>query len=196
MKFNPEEFEVVTNSDFLKTKKNIIKSISDTFSDDIPKIHEQKSNQIPTPINLNFGSKLSRGENYKGLPYVVFDHPNSFQRESTFAFRTMFWWAHEFSATIHLGGDFLVKHGKNIIDAASILKKLDAYICVNQTPWEYHFDEDNYLAINQIEAIEMSNFVNKGFLKIAIKEDLDKYEEFLKKTEMLYSIFLKCFHII
>lgn len=193
MIFNPDEFKIITNSDFLKQKKKLINTISETFVRDISNIHSQELSRLESKAVTKFSSKLSRGENYLELPYVVFDHPNSFQLESTYAFRTMFWWANEFSATIHLGGTFLNENGFKLIKKEKQLKKLDAHICINQTPWDYHFNETNYLPINEIERFDLSPYLKKGFLKIAIKEDLDNYKGFLSRTKRLYAIFLKCF---
>src|ERR1700744_546088 len=50
--------------------------------------------------------KISKGENYKGLPWVMLDYPRVFGREEVFAIRTMFWWGHGFSVTLHLKGKF------------------------------------------------------------------------------------------
>src|SRR6187402_1143085 len=50
--------------------------------------------------------KISRGENYKGLPYVILDYPRLFGREDVFAVRTMFWWGHSFHVTLHLKGKY------------------------------------------------------------------------------------------
>ena len=50
--------------------------------------------------------KISRGENYNGLPYVMLDYPRCFGKEDVFAMRTMFWWGNFFSITWHLKGKY------------------------------------------------------------------------------------------
>src|ERR1700743_3182070 len=50
--------------------------------------------------------KISRGENYRGLPWVMLDYPRVFGREDVLAIRTMFWWGHGFSVTLHLKGKY------------------------------------------------------------------------------------------
>jgi hypothetical protein len=49
--------------------------------------------------------KISRGENYQLLPYIILDYPSYFSRNNIFAVRTMFWWGNFFSITLHLSGD-------------------------------------------------------------------------------------------
>lgn len=50
--------------------------------------------------------KISRGENYRGLPWVMLDYPRVFGREDVLAIRTFFWWGHSFSVTLHLKGTY------------------------------------------------------------------------------------------
>jgi hypothetical protein len=55
--------------------------------------------------------KISKGENYRGLPYVMLDYPRIFGKEDVFAIRTMFWWGHYFSVTLHLKGIYKEIYG-------------------------------------------------------------------------------------
>src|SRR5450631_2869683 len=48
--------------------------------------------------------RISKGENYKGLPWVVLDYPRAFGRLDVLAVRTLFWWGNYFSVTLHLKG--------------------------------------------------------------------------------------------
>ena len=51
--------------------------------------------------------RISRGEQYKGLPWVMLDYPRVFGKENVLAVRTMFWWGHYFTVTLHLKGEYL-----------------------------------------------------------------------------------------
>ena len=58
-------------------------------------------------LGEKYGSpKISKGENYRGLPYVMLDYPRLFGREEVLAIRTFFWWGHGFSVTLHLKGGY------------------------------------------------------------------------------------------
>ena len=50
--------------------------------------------------------KISKGENYKDLPYVMLDYPRCFQKEKTIAIRTFFWWGNFFSINLQLSGEY------------------------------------------------------------------------------------------
>ena len=51
--------------------------------------------------------KISKGEKYKGLPWVMLDYPRIFGKEDIMAIGTRFWWGHYFSVTLHLKGGYL-----------------------------------------------------------------------------------------
>ncbi|HEX3934359.1 MAG TPA: hypothetical protein VHW43_06740, partial [Puia sp.] len=50
--------------------------------------------------------KVSRGENYRGLPWVMLDYPRVFGRADVLAIRTFFLWGHGFNVTLHLKGAY------------------------------------------------------------------------------------------
>ena len=112
-------------------------------------------------------SKISRGENYRGLPYLVLDYPAVFSAEDTFAFRTMFWWGNFFSCTLHLQGKPLDLYRDLVIDNIGHLVNYDIFLCINQSPWEYHYEVDNYklLSVDDLDFIKESQFLklNKKF---------------------------------
>ncbi|HEX2630675.1 MAG TPA: hypothetical protein VHM26_16780, partial [Chitinophagaceae bacterium] len=76
-------------------------------------------------------AKISKGENYKGLPYLVLDQPRYFNRDHVLSIRTMFWWGHFFSTTLHLSGKFKDQYGVHLLDAYRVLGKEDFFICIN-----------------------------------------------------------------
>src|SRR4051812_25707955 len=60
------------------------------------------------------GPKISKGENYMGLPSLIFDYPRLSSANDLFFIRTMFWWGNFFSSTLHLSGKYKEKMQKNI----------------------------------------------------------------------------------
>lgn len=112
--------------------------------------------------------KISRGENYGGLPYLVLDFPRQFDSLNIFAIRTMFWWGHEFSSTLHLTGHYKTDLAPRIEAAYQQLARQQYYIGVNEDPWQHHFEEDNYLPIASLSEEKFIEYC-QGFdhLKIA-----------------------------
>ena len=94
-----KEAELIANSDWILTKNEIIQKVKFLLAD-----LQLKQQHI---LNLHPGilpeevtaipAKISRGENYLGLPWLILDYPRLFGKEDQFAIRTMFWWGHFFS---------------------------------------------------------------------------------------------------
>src|SRR5688500_2015672 len=92
IQLSPEELLLVQNADVLLTKQRIIGKVFNLFGE----LAEMLQTQIQTvslsgPV-IKLSPKIARGENYEGLPYVMFDYPRYFSREHVLAIRTFFWW--------------------------------------------------------------------------------------------------------
>src|ERR1700733_216708 len=97
-----KEMDLVTNADWILTKNAILDKVKDllaVLSESFQSYLHMHTLLIPagTP-------KISKGENYKGLPYLILDYPRSFEKEDILAIRTLFWWGHFFSITLHVAG--------------------------------------------------------------------------------------------
>src|SRR5262245_60824558 len=100
----PAEMELVSSPEIILTKNAILQKIKLFFEGLQVKqseILKDYSAQLPEDI-LKISPKISKGENYKGLPWLVLDNPRFFQHKNIFAIRTMFWWGNFFSITLHL----------------------------------------------------------------------------------------------
>jgi len=185
MDFTEKELRVLKDTDFLLTKSMVLEKIYKL-------LEETKEELIKSVTKTNFSfpegtdivnGKISRGENYKNLPYMVLDYPTLFTNESSFAFRTMFWWGNFFSSTLHLEGKALDEYRKIVMDNIDKLQNKDIFIGVGETPWQYHYGEDNYVPLSQ----DHSNYRNNGtFLKLSKKISLNEWE----KLPLLASEFL------
>ena len=147
IQLSPAEQYLITNAEVLLTKNRVMRKIKDLLEN----VQEQMQQQSPTfskPHILRVHPKISRGENYQGLPYLVLDYPRLFQQHAVFAIRSFFWWGHFFSSTLHLSGHY----------KESVLPKLEGafetfskhHIGINTDPWQYHFDATNYQPIAAI----------------------------------------------
>ena len=92
--------------------------------------------------------KISKGENYLGLPYVILDYPRIAKDRNLFFIRSMFWWGNFFSSTLQLSGDYKQQYSTHLEKAYDLLKEKDYFIGINTDPWVHHFTEDNYKKVN------------------------------------------------
>lgn len=170
------ELVIIQDQEFLLTKARASAKIYNLLSktrDELKKLVENSG--LTTEQKSAFKTdKISRGENYLGLPYQVLDYPASFSQKDTFAYRTMFWWGNFFSATLHLEGQFLEHFRKQILHSLDELVKIELFISVGATPWEYHYGADNYqpLSFDHQKHIESCSF-----LKLSRKQSLENWKQ-------------------
>lgn len=88
--------------------------------------------------------KISRGENYRGLPYLVLDYPRIFGTEDVFAIRTMFWWGHYFSVTLHLKGKYKELYFEKLRSAAGELYQKEFYWSLGNEEWKHELELPYY----------------------------------------------------
>ena len=81
IRLSPAEMKLVTNEDWILTKNNILKKVRSLLEG----YQEKQQNfllrhQTHLPAELFTASgKISKGENYRGLPYLILDYPRFFK---------------------------------------------------------------------------------------------------------------------
>lgn len=187
---------MIKDADWILTKNGIIKktiSLLETVQDQQQQFLVKARKQFPAEA-LERSPKISKGENYKGLPYLVLDYPRVFDKKNILAIRTLFWWGNFFSITLHLSGRYKKQYEKNILASFTGLKKAGFSVCVNKDEWEHHFEENNYLLLHQYRNADFKKIIIKNsFLKLAKKIPLQNWNkapgilmgDFKKITEIL-----------
>src|ERR1700722_15897376 len=97
VRLSAEEMRLVTDPAWILTKNSVMGKVVAMFAElsgEIRGGHEKEP-------------KISRGENYKGLPWVMLDYPRVFGREDVYAIRLFFLWGYAFSVTLHLKGEYM-----------------------------------------------------------------------------------------
>ena len=174
-----KELELVCNTDWILTKHIIIEKVINLFSAMLismqQKTGEQKSN-LPVEVFIK-DPKISRGENYQQLPYVMLDYPRYFEKQDTLAIRTFFWWGNFFSINMQLSGNIKNSVINNLTTNFLQLQQNDYWICVNNNPWQHYFEEDNYLPLQKITMEQFSVILNRElFIKIGKKISIEHWE--------------------
>ncbi|RYG23967.1 MAG: hypothetical protein EOO01_43830, partial [Chitinophagaceae bacterium] len=105
LQLSAEELAMVGDSHWLLTKNSIMQKAYLLFGEAAASLQSALAGESGQGAEFFLPSpKIAKGENYKGLPYVMLDYPRHFGKEDIFAFRTMFWWGNFLSFTWHLKG--------------------------------------------------------------------------------------------
>lgn len=182
LQLSPEEIRLVMEPGWILTKNSIIKKVVALFaglSEDYRAVLEGAG---------PFGSpKISKGENYQGLPYVMLDYPRLFGREDVLAIRTFFWWGHVFSVTLHLKGAYRESYLPLIQRNWKVLAAAGFHVGISADEWRHEFVPEIYRPIHGVEDLsggtpfpsEGTPFPSGGtpFLKLSAACGLDRWEE-------------------
>src|SRR5947209_18206936 len=99
IRLSPTELALVCDAEIILTKNTIIRKaigLLESIQEQLVAESEESRNES---FFLSVSPKISRGENYLGLPYVILDFPRV-HRSGYMAFiSSMLWWGNLFSST-------------------------------------------------------------------------------------------------
>lgn len=194
IRLSTKELELIRNADIILTKNAVMKKMQGLLEELQVEHQELLSNTDLLPEEVKrCGPKISKGENYLGLPYLVLDQPRYFEIDNIFAIRTMFWWGRFFSITLQLSGRYKNAYQSGLINHYDALKNNDYYYCVSDDQWKHHLEEDNYRPLKNISREELTRSNGeRSFLKLAKKIDLDNLENIQNILDGEYRKLLDC----
>ncbi len=178
--FKEYELEIIRDTNFLKTKGEIIAKIMRVFGQLRDTIKTSKIHQgFPYAPGIDtLKGKISKGENYKSLPYVVMDFPKHFDKRNIFTFRSMFWWGHEFSFTLHLAGSYLDLYSEQLQHIDRVNSPEDTYFGISNDAWQYDYGPENYQTVAGSTASRIEEQLERhAFIKISRRLSLDGWRD-------------------
>jgi hypothetical protein len=168
VQFSAEEMRLVSDPAWILTKNSIIRKVVEVFG--------ELSGEWRGMLVWDGDPKISRGEQYKGLPWVMLDYPRVFGKEDVLAVRTMFWWGHYFSVTLHLKGSYLRSYLPVILSNRGLLEAAGFWPGTSEDEWEHD---------HRPGAWEMGD---RHFLKVSARCELDQSELLAEKLSVLAKI--------
>ncbi len=173
------EMELVINAEWILTKNSILEKAKQLLGR-IQNLYRERLAVIPgLPAKVRLSSpKISKGENYRGLPYLVLDYPRCFEKADIFAIRTLFWWGNFFSITLQLSGSYKKNAEEKIIRSYRSLAENGYSVCISNDPWQHHFEKDNYSLLSGIAPVAFAKMIREAsFIKLAVKTELQRWDE-------------------
>jgi len=174
IRLSPAEAALFSDAKVILTKNSIIQKTVSLLGE----IQLQMMHESPDSLKtLSPSPKISKGENYLGLPYVILDYPRVSNNEGLFFIRSMFWWGNFYSSTLQLSGSFKESYTRQISGAFESLKDKNYFIGVNADPWVHHFGEDNYKNLDSLSTEAFTLILEEqAHIKIAAFWPLNKWD--------------------
>jgi hypothetical protein len=181
--FSKKEFEILRNQDFFRQKHKIIQQFYEDLGKMIVIIKNDSDHldfNYPEGTDVTIG-KISKGEHYHYLPYLMADFPRNFAKRGIFVFRTWFWWGNYVLFIWHFSGEQLKSYESLLLEKFSIFQENECYLSIGTDEWQHHLDSESYSEIKKMTFEQFKRYVNgKPFVKIVQKlelEDLCKLQE-------------------
>lgn len=193
-KLSNEELIALTDVKFYELKQSATEKIMRLLSILETKLKAEASKHnlyIPDSV-LQVDGKISKGENYRGLPYLVLDYPRYFKKENIFAFRSMFWWGNYFTFTLHLSGMYFQHFLPKIKEDILKINLRNTYVSIGDNQWVHHIDDANYLSLSKWgkEVNSEQYFKKAKYIKLVRKLDLNNWEKVPEFGVETFNLFL------
>lgn len=186
--FSEEELALASDALPMLMKNSVMEKVNQLFgrlSVAQPEVISPLQRELEAALEVP--AKISRGESYRALPYLVLDYPRYFRPHDVMAIRTMFWWGNFFSVTLHLKGNYREHFSERILSRRQRIGELGFCACIAPEEWEHHFGEDNYLPVDLIEEDEwLELYSARLFTKLARQIPIGPLDEVERQVMSVY----------
>jgi hypothetical protein len=170
-----EERRLVMDPGIILTKNAIIGKVYFLFGE----LSEMMSRDLILPAEVvTIPPKISKGESYQGLPYVMLDYPRYFTTEHVLAIRTFFWWGNFFSVTLHLKGKYQSMYSRTLAAHFDQLAAKQYAVAVCESEWQHHTGSEDYRALEKMELEEFEALIREHpFIKLSRSFPLEQWDK-------------------
>lgn len=167
------ELYLLTNKDIYIKIQSLEAKVTDLFGEiaiSIEPIVQNFNSIIPDELKSK-NPKISRGNNYNGLPWTILDYPRNFNKDGVFALRLLCLRGDSFILTLHLNGKYYQNYKNSIFENLDLLQQNQYLITQGNSEWDHIITSENYSEIP-------SN--KKALDEIKNKTELIQYIKFAK----------------
>lgn len=168
------------NGDWILTKNRVLDQITGFLANLQLAQHEwvqEHASQLPAEVIAN-PAKISKGEQYLGLPYRVLDFPRLFGATDMFAIRTLFWWGHYFTVNLVLAGEWKQQACDSLIASFDTLQEKETHICTGDDPWIHQISSEYYREIASLSRVEWEKIIREqAVVKLTTRHPLTDWEQ-------------------
>ncbi len=199
MNLSEKELTIIQDADFFRVKQQIIQKTLielNNLRDEVKKTAAFQNFDFPEEMDIEYG-KISKGENYNSLPWIVLDFPRRFNKNGVFAFRSMFLWGKGFFFTLHLSGQYLENYKTLILSKVPELKSHQVYFYTDSDEWQHEVILPFYQQLNQITPDKIqSSLQNQTYCKLARRLELSNIQNLTAFGLETFELFFKGLNMI
>jgi hypothetical protein len=170
-----DELTAAASAQLILTKNNVItkaQQLLGQVSHEVQQAVVAGRLHFPVPVN---NPKIAKGEQYKGLPWVMLDSPRQFSQHNVFAVRCMFWWAHPFTCCLHLAGTYKQQMEGRLLNRLALLQQ-QWLIYRGSDAWQHEIN-GHWLPAASLTARQLEQLMaSQTFLKIARQWPLKEWQ--------------------
>ena len=193
IQFSTEELLLVRNSEPILTKNRIIEKISRGLGSLVVQMQQEvRKRRLMYEAFDHSGPKISRGEKYQGLPYLMLDYPRMFDKQHILAIRTFFWWGYFCSITLHVKGRYQLQVSEKISNSLNHLKEKNFYISLRGDEWDHNITGGAYQPLT-VATANASALQQANFIKLSSKVEIGQWDSMEKE---LFEYFVELLKLI
>ncbi len=184
-KLTKHELNFAKSTVYPITKQEIIQKVGVLFQELGKNLCHQVNDHLPLKSTAY---KITRGENYKRMPYVVLDYPQLSGNQFPVVCRTLFWWGHYFSCSLLIRRDLIDIEAT----AKTILKLKKCRIWIGTNLWEHDLKSGEYAKVAKMSCAEIITILEaQPYLKLTAKIPLEAFGSVSQRATAVYADWLK-----
>lgn len=191
VQLSAEEMRLVRDPAWILTKNSVIQKVVGMFAGLAEVLRLPPRTLLGAdrraPSSGGTEPKISKGENYKGLPWVMLDYPRIFGKEDVYAIRTFFLWGHAFSVTLHLKGVYKETFLPAIRARWAELGAAGFEVSIADDEWAHEHTGETY---GPMGATGDGATGGRPWLKLSARVELEHWDEAPEKLLALHQLLM------
>jgi len=152
------------------TKQKVLRKISGLMDGAVNDVYKSYQNKLLFYENEGFIKKLSKGENYKEMPYLVMDTPQISGPGFKTLFRIVFWWGHYFTLNYYAH--------RSVVSDVKLRGWKKTHLCSNMTClWENDLEQLGFISLAGNKKITPTLPTDFSHLRLVRKVKIEKAEK-------------------
>lgn len=178
VRLSPEELELVQDANVILTKNAVMEKAKLLLAG----VSGQAQQQLAHAGPLLFGSpqtppRISRGENYLGLPWVAMDYPRVFEQQGVSAIRHIFLWGKHFCCAWHCSGVYKEKAVQAVLAGHAYFSEKNWLLYTGSDEWAHEWNQ-HHVHTGSLTPTEFAAILNRQhFFKLCKYLPLSRWNE-------------------